>query len=212
MCAAFLTNLATFCSAYLGTLWDVEDRWLWGQGRWGQATLRTCDFEDRWLWGQATLRTKYFEDMRLWGQSTLRTGDFEDRRLWGQATLRTGDFEDKISTLLKNWKFCKIVRNCQKLVKKCQKIYIPQPWARRAHRIPPTDIYSPNVGSIYPRKYVHSSNRNPKNYIFSPNVGSIYPIKTFIRQVLASYIQYFWQFFIFFLKIMSILILLTFSK
>ena len=46
---------------------------------------------------------------------------------------------------------------------------ISQPWARRAHR-------------------------NPQNYIFFPKVGSIYPIKTFIPQMMASYIQYFWQF------------------
>ena len=31
-------------------------------------------------------------------------------------------------------------------------------------------------------------------YIFFPKVGSIYPIKTFIPQMMASYIQYFWQF------------------
>ena len=47
--------------------------------------------------------------------------------------------------------------------------YFLQPWARRAHR-------------------------NPQNYIFFPKVGSIYPIKTFIPQMMASYIQYFWQF------------------
>ena len=47
--------------------------------------------------------------------------------------------------------------------------YFLQPWARRAHR-------------------------NPQNYIFLPKVGSIYPIKTFIPQMMASYIQYFWQF------------------
>ena len=49
----------------------------------------------------------------------------------------------------------------------------------------------PNFGSKYPIKYAHSPNRNPQNYILSPNVSSIYPIKTFIPQVLASYIQYF---------------------
>ena len=47
--------------------------------------------------------------------------------------------------------------------------YFLQPWARRAHR-------------------------NPQNYIFLPKVGSIYPIKTFIPQMMASYIQYFWEF------------------
>ena len=98
-----------------------------------------------------TLRTDDVEDTTL-RTATLRTGDVEDRQRWGQATLRTGDLEDKFIPQ-----------------------YISQPWARRAHRNPPTYIYSQMLAAYI--KYVHSPNRNPQNYIFSPNVGSIYPIK-----------------------------------
>ena len=37
------------------------------------------------------------------------------------------------------------IRKCTFLTR-----HIPQPCARRAHRNPPTNIYSPNVGSLYP--------------------------------------------------------------
>ena len=69
-------------------------------------------------WGQTTLRTRRW-GQRHSGQATLRTDNVEDRRRWGQATLRTGDLEDKFIPQ-----------------------YISQPWARRAHRNPPTYIYS----------------------------------------------------------------------
>ena len=54
--------------------------------------------------------------------------------------------------------------------------------ARRAHRNTPTDIYYPNVGSIYPMQIyilpnVHSwAHRNPLTDTFPPIVGMIYPI------------------------------------
>ena len=46
--------------------------------------------------------------------------------------------------------FGKIVRIFSKISKKCPKMYISQPCARRAPRNPPKYIYFQSVGSIYP--------------------------------------------------------------
>ena len=129
--------------------------------------------------------------MGHWGQTTLRTQHWGQRH-WGQTTLRTGDVEDR-----RRWGQIH------------PPIHFPTLGPKGPQKPSNLHIFS-NVGSIYPIKYVHSPNRNPQNYIFSPNVGSIYPIKTFIPQVLASYIQYFRQ--ILNCLIMSNWILLTFSK
>ena len=108
-----------------------------------------------------TLRTGDVEDCDV-EDTTLRTCNFEDRRLWGHATLRT--------KILNMTNFGKIVRNFSKISKKCPKMYISQPCARRAPRNPPKLHKFPNVGSIYPIKYANSPNRNPQNYILSPTL------------------------------------------
>ena len=72
-------------------------------------------------------------------------------------------------------------------------MYIPQPCARRAHRNPPADIYSPN-GSLCPilvciiRKCTFF-NPAPEGRtetspidIYSQNVGSLYPIQVNITK------------------------------
>ena len=116
--------------------WMIINGWKWSPKK---------NFTEHWNWisvgDYGTLRTGDIEDRRLWGQATLRTGDFEDRWRWGQATLRTDDVEDKFF-------------NLSRIMLKMQ---ISQPWARRAHRNPPNWLMFPNVGSIYPIKYIHPS-------------------------------------------------------
>ena len=102
------------------------------------------------------------EDRRRWGH------DFEDMRLWGHATLRT-----KIE-----------------ISKKCQKMYISQPCARRAPRNPPNDIYSqilaayiqwnihiPQTETLKMTYFLQPCARrapwNPPNDIYSQSVGII---------------------------------------
>ena len=58
-------------------------------------------------------------------------------------------------------------------------IYIFQPCARKAHRNPPTDVYFPNVGSIYPMQI----------YIL-PNVHFWAHRTLKLTQLLVWYIQY----------------------
>ena len=67
-------------------------------------------------------------------------------------------------------------------------MHILQPRARRAHRHPPTDTFSPIVGNVYPiQMYIlenaHSPTLRPK--------GAQTPSKlTHFPQMLAMYIQY----------------------
>ena len=60
-----ISSCVTTNMAGLNPLWDIEDRRRWGLRRWGH------DFEDMRLWGQATLRTCDFEDK-----------NFEHDKLW----------------------------------------------------------------------------------------------------------------------------------
>ena len=67
-------------------------------------------------------------------------------------------------------------------------MYIPKLCARRAHRNPSTDVYSPNVGSIYPIQIytlqnVHSLTLRPKGRTENLQL-------TYIPQMLAAFIQY----------------------
>ena len=101
----------------------------------------------------------------------------------------------KLSELFLHWDNCKILQfyssgswssdSCplwQKISDSCLLTHINQPCAQRAHRNPSTDVYSPNVGSIYPIQIytlqtVHSwAHRNP-------------PTDTF-PQLLVWYIQH----------------------
>merc|ERR1712001_280488 len=58
--------------------------------------------------------------------------------------------------------------------------HIPQPCARRAHRNPPTNIHSPNVGSLYPIPiylyYKMSVEFINWYWIYSANIWGIYVI------------------------------------
>ena len=59
-------------------------------------------------------------------------------------------------------------------------MYIPQPCAQRAHRNPPTDIYSRNVGSLYPIPiylyYKMSAEFKNWYWIYSANIWGRYAI------------------------------------
>ena len=73
-------------------------------------------------------------------------------------------------------------------------MYIPQPCARRAHRNPPADIYSPKIWQFISNISIHNRkctflNPAPDGRtetspidIYSQNVGSLYPIQVNITK------------------------------